>query len=212
MGVILFPGHSLAVDRILPLQIYIMLESLGFPVPRVALLTPDHLVGGEPVVEGRTAVLPIVGVVGDQVGVDAVLGQDLRRGIVKRLQRSPAAVHEVIGTGMQLPPCGDAGQAPDIKLVKSDHFVGKPLKIRRDGFHVSIVGEKQTVQGIVHDGDCTHFVLLLPAYHHLIASVTSVRSATKSGEAMSRGRGSVLFTVRLTVVGLLVRIMIRLPR
>ena len=44
------------------------------------------------------------------------------------------------------------------------------------------------------------------------ASVTSVRSATKSGEAMSRGRGSVLFTVRLTVVGLLVRIMIRLPR
>jgi hypothetical protein len=47
-------------------------------------------------VVGRAAVLEGMQVIGDQMRVDAAHAQHLREGIVERLERSPAAVREVV--------------------------------------------------------------------------------------------------------------------
>ena len=49
-------------------------------------------------------------------------------------------------------------------------------------------------------------------YHHLIKSVTSLRSFTKSGEAISRGRGKSFIISSFILVGLLVSTRILSPR
>ena len=79
---------------------------------------------------GRPAIGEIMMVVGDQVGVDAMLFHDLRKGVVKGLQRSPAAMQEMAATGMQIAACRHAGQAADIMIVKGDRPLLEPGEIR----------------------------------------------------------------------------------
>jgi hypothetical protein len=53
-------------------------------------------------------------VVGDFVGVHAVLVQRLGHGIIERLERPPAAVQEVVTAGVDLAPRGHARHGADV--------------------------------------------------------------------------------------------------
>ena len=133
------------VHGVLPAGLSQMGRDLRIPhpgLPGIPLLAPDALPGAVAGVVGSAAVLPVVLVVGDQVGVHAALLQQLRHGVVKGLQRPPAAVEEVIAAGVQLPPGGHAGHGAHIAAVKLNGMPGQPLKI--GGQHpVTAIGGKQ---------------------------------------------------------------------
>ena len=97
--------------------------------PGIPLLAPDAVPGGVALVIGGPAVLPIVVVVTDQMGMDSGPAQQLRHGVVKGLQGAPAAVEKIVSAGVQLPPGGHTGHAAHIAVVKGHSPLGQPGKI-----------------------------------------------------------------------------------
>src|SRR6185437_34607 len=83
-------------------------------LPLVAFLAADEFVAVIARVIGGAAILPVVEMVGDEMAVDAGLAEQLRKGIVERLQRSPAAVQEGEPAGLHVASRRHAGQAADI--------------------------------------------------------------------------------------------------
>jgi len=89
-------------------------------LPRIALLTANDFprpVAG--MVSGST-IFPVVSMIADQVGVDAMLGKNLRHRLIEWLQRSPATVEKIVAPGMQLAACGDTGHTADIGIIEGD--------------------------------------------------------------------------------------------
>ena len=106
---ILFVFHELAVDRMLrPLPAILEVVVLGSEfftqalkrridhrLPRVVFLTADEIPGAETAMLGRATILEVVHVVGDEVAMDARVPHDFWKRVVERLERPPAAVHEI---------------------------------------------------------------------------------------------------------------------
>jgi hypothetical protein len=72
-----------------------------------------------------------VQVIADQMGVDAVLAEDLRHRVVERLERAPAPVDEVEPAGVQIAASRHAGQAPDVMGVEDDRALGEAIEAGR---------------------------------------------------------------------------------
>ena len=129
-------GHELAVDRVLdalpatvvaipgapPARIEVVVlrgvllakpldGRLHHRLPRVVFLAADEVPGAEPAVVRGAAILEVVQVVAHEMGVNARLPHRLREGVVEGLERSPAPVHEVEPSGVQIAPCGHAREA-----------------------------------------------------------------------------------------------------
>ena len=143
-------------------QVFLVCNSAHDSLPSVALLSPEALPRAVPPVVGRAAILPIVGVVADEMGVDAVSLEDFRHGIVKRLDRPPAPVQEVIAPRVQLPPRGHAGKAARIAGVKLHGAPGQAGKVRRMRLRAAIGLKHMPVERIVHHDDGSHGAFLLP--------------------------------------------------
>jgi hypothetical protein len=86
--------------------------------------------------------------VADQVGIDALGLQQLGQRVVERLERAPAAVHEVEPAGVQVAPRRHAGQAADIVAVKSQRARGEAVEIGRLDPRPAIGPERQAVERI----------------------------------------------------------------
>lgn len=82
---------------------------------------------------GRTAVLPVVLMVADQMGADAGLFQQLGHGVVKGFQRTPAPVQKVGAAGVQLPASRHTGHTADIGILELGRLPRQPEKIGRAG-------------------------------------------------------------------------------
>ena len=129
----------------------------GLPV--VTFLAPDDLPGAVAVVVVAAPVLPIVQVVGDQVGIDPLLLQQLRHGVVKGLQGTPLPVEEVVAPGVELPAGRHTGHGAHIAVVKLDAVLCQTLKIGGNGCCGRIVaGKIPAVQGVIEYDDCLHAV------------------------------------------------------
>lgn len=100
-------------------------------LPRIVFLAADEVPGLEARVVGGAAILEVVQVVGDQVGIDAVLAHQLGKRVVERLQRPPAAVHEVQPAGVQVTARRHARKAADPVVLESDAPLGETVEIRR---------------------------------------------------------------------------------
>ncbi len=156
-------GEVGAVDPVLPPALHPQgLEAVGdlgvgdLALPGVPLLAAEELEGAEAAVVGGPAVLPVVLVVGGQMGVDAVVLQQFGHRVVERLQRAPAAVQEVVAAGVQLPAGRHAGHAPGVAVVEGDRALGEPGEVRRVD-PVSAVGRQEPpVQRVEHDHDGLH--------------------------------------------------------
>src|SRR3954454_6582257 len=94
--------------------------------PGVTLLPADVFPATVALVIGRAAIFPIMLVVADQVGIDAVLLQDFGHRVVEWLERSPAAVQEIVSPGMQFAPGRHARHTPRVTVVKRHRSFCKP--------------------------------------------------------------------------------------
>ena len=129
----------------------------------VTLLSAESFPGRIAVMIRCTAVLPIVGMIGDQVGIDPILGQDLERRAVKRLQRSLTPVQEVVFPGMQFSSCRHTRKTSRIEPVKLYTMFLQPLEIRCIYPVISIVRQKLSRQCVKHDHDRSHLFCPFPA-------------------------------------------------
>jgi hypothetical protein len=98
---------------------------LNLSLPCVAFLTANQLVTGVPVVIRRTAVFPVMVVVGNKVGIDSPLVKHFRYRVIKGLQRPPAAVEKVVAAGMQVSPGRHARHAADKRVVEGNGLFGQ---------------------------------------------------------------------------------------
>ena len=103
-------------------------------LPRIAFLPADEVVCVVAVVVSRAAVAPVVEMVGDQVGINAMLMQHARQRMVEGLQRPPAAMQEIQSAGVHVAPRRHARQAADVVIVESHARAA-----RREKFGVLIV-------------------------------------------------------------------------
>ncbi len=150
-GLLLLAGEIGAVDGVLAAglsQVGRDDRVLHPGLPGVPLLAAHALPGVIAGMVSSAAVLPVVLVVGYEVGVDAVLLQDLGHGIVVGLNGSPAPVEEIVPSGMQLPAGRHTGEGAGVAAVKTDRVPGKTLKIGRDGPVAAVGGETVAVQRV----------------------------------------------------------------
>jgi hypothetical protein len=140
----------LRVDRLQALD-----RRLDQCLPGVVLLPADELERAIAGVVGGAAVLEIVQVVTDQMRVDAVVLEDFRHRIVERLERAPAAVHEIEPAGMQIAPRRHARQAADIVGVERDRALREAVEVgRRD--RAPVRTDREPVEGIEQDEHDLH--------------------------------------------------------
>ena len=177
-----FLVHVLPVDPVLTHDPAVVLRNLGvrdLALPGIALLATHVDPARIAVVIGGTAVLPVVIVVGDEVGVDPVLLQDREGGVVERLERAPGAVQEVVPAGVQLAPGGHARHGTDVVVVERDRAFAETHEVGRQGPVATVVRQHVPVQRVVHDHDGLHGGLLLIAWGQL--SLVSVSSSDALG-------------------------------
>ncbi len=103
-----------------------------------------------PAVEGLgvapTAILEIVQMIRDQMGVDARGTQELRVGVVEGLERPPGPVREIQPPGLHVPARGHAWQGPDIMGVERDRPSREPVEIRGRNRLAAIGAKRSPVQ------------------------------------------------------------------
>ncbi len=116
---------------ILNLRILFPIKQLRQTFPFIPFLSPHRFPGIVTLVIRGAAVLPVVHMIRDQVGIHTIILQDLGHGIVERFHRPPASVQKIITSRVQFSPSRHAGQASRIALVKSDAAPRQSLKIRR---------------------------------------------------------------------------------
>jgi len=102
---------------------------------------------------GSAAFFEVVLMVGAEMGVNAVLFEDLRHGVVEGFQRSPAAMEEVVAAGVEFASGGHAGQAAGVGILKLHGAGGEALEIGRVHPVAAVVGKVMPVQGVEHHHD-----------------------------------------------------------
>ncbi len=171
-AIVLLVLHELAVDRVLqalPTLVEVIVlrgisgaealeRWLHHRLPRIVFLPANEVPGAEAAVVRGAAVLEVVHVVGDQMRVDSGVSHHLREGVVERLERTPAAVHEIEPTGVQVAACRHARKAADEVCVESHAAAGEAIEIRRLDRSGSIAAERGAHQGIEKDEDGAHRV------------------------------------------------------
>ena len=125
-------------------------------LPLIALLSAEELEGVETRVIGGAAVGPVVLMVGDQVGVDARLLEQLGHGVVKGFEGSPAAVQEVVSTRVQLASGRHTWHGSAVGIVEGDGPLGEVGEVRRDDLGGPIGREEAPIEGVEEDEDRTH--------------------------------------------------------
>ena len=125
-------------------------------LPGISLLPAGNFPGRISRMVGASAVFPIMLMIADQMGINSVLFQYFRHGVVKRLQGPPAAVQEIITPRMQFSPCRHTRHAPRITVLELNASLRKPAEIRRQRPAASIWLKVFSVQGIIHDHDRLH--------------------------------------------------------
>ena len=96
-------------------------------------------------------VFPVVVVVRDQVGVDAVLFQYGESGVIERLVRPPGTVQEVVPAGVQLPARRHARHGADVVVVESDGALAEADEVGGQRPVAAVVRQHVPVQRVVHD-------------------------------------------------------------
>nr|WP_276320673.1 hypothetical protein [Phytoactinopolyspora endophytica] len=159
LGVLGLGGHVGAVDLVLvahsathPLGCVARDDAL----PRVALLPAEELPGGVARVVRGAAVLPVVRVVGDQVGVHAGLAEQLRHRVVERLEWAPRAVQEVMAAGVHLAPGGHARHRAGVEVVEGDGLRRQAREVRGVDDRVGVGSEQVPVEAVEHQDDGAH--------------------------------------------------------
>ncbi len=122
----------------------------------VALLAADIFPGGIAGVVIGAAIFPIVGMIADQMRVDAMIFKNFRHGVVVRLYGAPAPVQKIVASCVQLSSGGHTGQASGIALVETHRMPCKPFKVGRQALAVAISRQITPVQRIKHDHDRFH--------------------------------------------------------
>ena len=144
-AVFLFVLHELAIDRMLQtLPSFVEVVMLGrilraqaferrldHRFPRVVFLAANEVPGAEAAVVRRAAVLEIMHVIGDEVRMNPGVTHHLRKGIVERLERAPAAVHEIQPPGVQVATSRHAREAADEVGIEGNALLRKAIEIRR---------------------------------------------------------------------------------
>ena len=125
-------------------------------LPGISLLPAGNFPGRISRMVGASAVFPVMLMIADQMGINPVLFQYFRHGVVKRLQGPPAAVQEIITPRMQFSPCRHTRHAPRITVLELNASLRKPAEIRRQRPAASIWLKVFSVQGIIHDHDRLH--------------------------------------------------------
>ena len=110
--------------------------------PLVPFLTPDQIKSGIPLVIGSAAVLPVVLVVSDFMGVDPIGMQDRRHGVIKRFQGPPGPMQKVVTPGVHFPSSRHTRHGSDIEVIKLDGPFRQPLEVRRLDPIVAVAREK----------------------------------------------------------------------
>jgi hypothetical protein len=101
---------------IIPLEL--VQRWLGQCAPAIVFLPANDVPGRIAVVIGRTAILEIVKVIAQKMGMYARLPQQLRHRIVERFQWTPGTMHEVHPPRVQVTPSRHARQGPDEVVVE----------------------------------------------------------------------------------------------
>ena len=169
LGLVFFLPHEFAVDPVLPPEggdgvagagEVFHPESVGrdFRVghlshPGIALVAAAELPGVVLGVIGGAALFEVVLMVGAEVGVDAVLLEHLRHGVVEGLERPPTAMEEVVAAGVEFAPGGHAGQAAGVGILELDRAGGQTLEVGRVHPVAAVVGQVVPVQGVEHHHD-----------------------------------------------------------
>jgi hypothetical protein len=94
--------------------------------------------------------------VGDEMAVGAAGMQQLRHGVVERLERSPAAVQKAQAAGQHVAARRHARQAADIVLVETETARGEPVEVRRRNTTSAIGAKQMAVERIEQDKDGLH--------------------------------------------------------
>ena len=169
LGLLLLPAHEGPVHPILPPAVMIAawghrLRDVGrshLPDPGITLLTAMEIPGAVTGVIGRAAVLEVVIVVRAEMGIDAMLAQQFRHGIVERLQRPPTAVQKAVASRVQIAPRRHTRHAAHIRVVKGHAALGQPRKVGRMRPVTAIGRQHPPVERVEHDHDGAHGYLLL---------------------------------------------------
>ena len=153
-------AHVLAVDQVGPLHPSVdvrRLRRLGHLADEgIALLATEKLPRGIAAVIGRPAILPVVVVVGGQVGVHAGPAEHLRDRVVERLQRPPRRVQEVGPPGVEVAPRRHARHGADVGALEGRRPPRQPREVGGVG-PVAAVGRQQVpVERVEHDHDRFH--------------------------------------------------------
>ena len=173
---VLLVDHELAVDRVLdalpaavvsvlrppPRRVEVVVlrgellaqsldRRLHHRLPRVVLLAAHEVPRAEAVVIRRAAVLEIVEVIAHEVRVDPGLPHRLCKRVVERLERAPAAMHEVQATRVQVAPRRHAWQAADEVTVEGHRALGEAIEVRRAHPRRAVAAERVAAQRVEKD-------------------------------------------------------------
>ena len=102
------------------------------------------------------AFLPVMVVVRAKVRIDAVLLQNFGDGIVKRLQRPPAAVQKGRAGCVHVPSRGHARHGTDVGILEGDTALGEALKVRGNRALATVGWEKVTIERVEHQNNGFH--------------------------------------------------------
>ena len=155
--------HVAAVHPVLPapksrFPVYVLRDGeVGqIGLPTVSLLASGPFVGIVLSVVIRSAFLPVMPVVADQMGVNPVVLKQLRHGVVVGLHGAPAAVQEVVPARVDFPPRRHAGHTAHVAVVKGHRPLRQTFKVGRLGPVAAVAGQHVPVQRIEHYHNCFH--------------------------------------------------------
>src|SRR5207249_4449292 len=95
-------------------------------------------------------------VIGDQVRMDAGFAHHLGKRVVERLQRAPAAMHEVQAPGMKITTRRHAGKASDEVRIECDRALGEAVEIGRSNAGRAIAADRGSHQRVEKDKNRAH--------------------------------------------------------
>ena len=124
--------------------------------PWISLLAADDLVAVKFGQVAGAAVLPVVEVIGRNMGIDTGFLHAGNDRIIKWLHRRPGRVQEIIPAGLQFAAGRHTWHTSAVETVKCERFLAQTLKLRHDCPVTAVVGEKMPIQGIKHHHNCFH--------------------------------------------------------
>jgi hypothetical protein len=154
-------GHMLPVDAVLAVEhrhrARRVTGARHDPLPGIALLAAHELPRAVAGVVCRASVLPVVGVVADEVRMDARLPEQLGHRVIEGLQRPPAAVEEVVSARMHLAAGRHAWHRAGVEVLEEYRPLGQPPEIRSVDEGVRRVRLQHVpVEAVEHEDDGPH--------------------------------------------------------